>query len=329
MGEFVACSEGFVVEALDDGLVVYDPRSGQAHWLDRDAAAVWRACARPAGETHIAQVTNVPAPACAQTLERLRVLGLVTAAGGMSRRGALQAAARVGVAGAVGAPIVSALIPVAAAHASTGGGSSTGGDTTPPSPTTTFSTNGTFVLSAGDSVTYSLIGGGGGGGQGPAPGGAGGAISGTITNVTGSSQTLEIIMARAAAIPQAEAPGLATGEQAQAGAGAAAPRRSSTMRPGSPWSSRAVAAAGASQDLRQRRRLHWHDQQPDDRDQRPRRNLTGGGGGGGGNGGDSPASSTAVAAAGATTPTPPTSNFWGHGVSQRKVLGAGRRRWCG
>ena len=119
MAEYVACSEGLVVEALDGGLVVYDTRCDQAHWLDRDAAAVWRACAQRSNEVRIARESGVEGVRCAQALERLCEVGVVEVVSGVSRRGALQAAARVGVAGAVSAPIISALIPVAAAHAST------------------------------------------------------------------------------------------------------------------------------------------------------------------------------------------------------------------
>lgn len=124
MAEYEARAGELLTEELDGGLVIYDTRSHEAHWLDDDAAAVWRAC--PAGasasETEIAEAAGVDLGAAVASLTRLGDVGLVrevVLGEPVSRRTMLGRAARVGIAGAVAAPIISTLIPVAAAHAST------------------------------------------------------------------------------------------------------------------------------------------------------------------------------------------------------------------
>ena len=132
---YVARTDGLIVDELDGGLVIYDRRCDRAHWLDAGAAAVWRAAAQGGTDTDIAQRVGVDAASAQASLVQLVDIGLVAADSGLgvSRRTVLRTAAKVGVAGVAAAPIVSAVIPVAAAHASTPGG---GGP--PPPQTVTY-----------------------------------------------------------------------------------------------------------------------------------------------------------------------------------------------
>ena len=79
---------------------------------------------------------------CAIALAQLVDLGLVKSPlrAGYSRRTMLRTAARVGISGAIAAPIISAVVPVAAAHASTPGGGGGGNGGTQPQPVTTQAT---------------------------------------------------------------------------------------------------------------------------------------------------------------------------------------------
>lgn len=139
MDRFVARTSDTVVEDLDDGLVIYDERTARAHWLDANAAAVWRACHQPSTAEEILAEGALDATQGEAALAQLIDLGLVeTGSGaGYSRRAVLLTAAKVGVGGAVAAPIISAVIPVAAAHAST-----TGGGPPPPTPAISDATPG-------------------------------------------------------------------------------------------------------------------------------------------------------------------------------------------
>ena len=197
MLEYVARTEAVVLDVLDGGAMVYDTRSDQAHWLDHDALAIWRACAQRATEAHIVRGSGVDPLRCSEALDRLADVGLVVRHGGISRRSALATAARVGAAGVVGAPVITALIPAATAHAGTPGTGGGGGNPPPPPVTTTFTANGTFVLAPSQVATYTLIGGGGGAGFYSGVGGSGGSISGTITNLSSSPQTLAIVIGQA------------------------------------------------------------------------------------------------------------------------------------
>jgi hypothetical protein len=116
----VARANDIVVEHLDDGLVIYDGRDTQAHWLDPSATAVWHACHEPRTEAEIATAAGVDGSRCEIALAQLIDLGLVEAesGSGYSRRAVLRTAARVGLAGAVAAPILSSFVPAAAAASS-------------------------------------------------------------------------------------------------------------------------------------------------------------------------------------------------------------------
>lgn len=117
MDRFVARANDIVVEELDGGLVIYDGREAEAHWLDPTATAVWGACREPRTEAEIADAAGLDGPTCELVVSQLVDLGLVevTPGSGYSRRVVLRTAAKVGMAGAVGAPIISAVVPAAAA----------------------------------------------------------------------------------------------------------------------------------------------------------------------------------------------------------------------
>ena len=115
-----------VLEELDGGLVVYDPRSDEAHWLEPGSADVFRACAAGEAPRDVRRLAGA-----SLSLRELISRGLVDDVpdGDVSRRAMLRTTAKVTVAGAVAAPILTVVVPAAAAHASTPG---TGG--TPPPP---------------------------------------------------------------------------------------------------------------------------------------------------------------------------------------------------
>lgn len=123
MERLVARADDIVVEEFDDGLVIYDGRDTQAHWLDPSATAVWRACCQPSTEAEIATAAGLDGNRCEIALSQLIDLGLVEAdsGSGHTRRMMLRTAAKVGVAGAITVPIFSTFVPAAAAAGSGGG----------------------------------------------------------------------------------------------------------------------------------------------------------------------------------------------------------------
>lgn len=120
MERLVARANDIVAEEFDDGLVIYDEREAQAHWLDPGATAVWHACQEPNTEAEIARAAGLHPSACEIALAQLIDLGLVEAESGLgySRRAMLRSAAKVGLAGAVAVPIMSTFVPAAAAQSS-------------------------------------------------------------------------------------------------------------------------------------------------------------------------------------------------------------------
>lgn len=120
MDRFVARTNDLVVEEFDGGLVIYDGRDAQAHYLDPSATAVWRACRQPKTESEIVGAAGLDATSGETALSQLIDLGLVEAEAGSrySRRVVLRTAAKVGLAGTVAAPIISAVVPAAAAAVS-------------------------------------------------------------------------------------------------------------------------------------------------------------------------------------------------------------------
>jgi hypothetical protein len=121
MDRFVARTNDLVVEELDGGLVIYDGQEAKAHYLDEGATAVWRACHEPKTEPEIAGAVGLDETSGEVVLSQLIALGLVEAEPGSrySRRAMLGTAAKVGLGGAMAAPIISAFVPAAAAATST------------------------------------------------------------------------------------------------------------------------------------------------------------------------------------------------------------------
>jgi hypothetical protein len=109
-----ARTHGLIVEELDGELLILDTETDQAHCLDADAAAVWRACDR---QTDIARATGLDADVVAATIDDLADRHLLVT--GVNRRDLLRTIS-VGVAAvAVGAPVIrSIVVPTAAQAAS-------------------------------------------------------------------------------------------------------------------------------------------------------------------------------------------------------------------
>jgi hypothetical protein len=124
-------TEGLITERLDDGLVIYDRLSGQAHSLDAAAAALWSLADGTRTVRQIARAARLEETLAQAAIERLAEAGLLLGATGISRRSILRRAAGIGAGALAAAPVIETLvIPVAAAHASVG-------PTQPPQPTPT------------------------------------------------------------------------------------------------------------------------------------------------------------------------------------------------
>jgi hypothetical protein len=76
-GRFVARRDELVVEDVNGGALIYDTRAGQAHWLEPDAAGVWRACAEARTLSAVAVDCGVTEAQAAEVLERLAALDLL------------------------------------------------------------------------------------------------------------------------------------------------------------------------------------------------------------------------------------------------------------
>lgn len=159
-------SHGVVFERLDDGAVIYDGVTKQAHSLDRAATRVFAAAdgTRSAGD--IAAEAELDESCVHAVLDQLGARGLLIAAPGVSRRGMLKRAGMVGAAAVAAAPLIdTVIIPTAAAHASTmPTGSGGGGGGAPTAYTIQLSgvmaqtlhwsfTSGSGANSSGDNLT--------------------------------------------------------------------------------------------------------------------------------------------------------------------------------
>jgi hypothetical protein len=110
---------GVVVEELDEGLIVYDSASKQAHSLDGAAARVWRLAdgTRTVGE--IAAAAGLSCGMTEGTVDRLQNENLLLADPFLSRRKLLKRTAVIGAGALAAAPLIeTVVIPTAAAHAS-------------------------------------------------------------------------------------------------------------------------------------------------------------------------------------------------------------------
>lgn len=150
-------SNDVVIEKLDDGMVIYDRQTDQAHSLDRVAAQVFDAADGTRTETEIARETGLGEASVCEALAQLRARGLLVAANGVSRRTVMRRAVAIGAAATAAAPLIeTVIIPTAAAHASTlgttGGGGAGGGNPGYPGATDTSQ------VVAGSPASYTIVG---------------------------------------------------------------------------------------------------------------------------------------------------------------------------
>jgi outer membrane biosynthesis protein TonB len=116
-----ARTDGLIAERLDDGLVIYDRLSDQAHSLDAAAAALWSLADGTRTVRQIAHAAGIDELVAQAAIDRLAERGLLLRAPGVSRRSVLRRAAGIGAGALAAAPVIETLvIPVAAAHASVG-----------------------------------------------------------------------------------------------------------------------------------------------------------------------------------------------------------------
>lgn len=113
-------SDDIVFEQLDDGAVIYDSRTKQAHSLDPLATRVLTAADGEHTPAEIATEVGVDEASVNATLERLTASGLLLPqATGVSRRDMLKRTAVVGAAATAAAAVIeTVVIPTPEAHAS-------------------------------------------------------------------------------------------------------------------------------------------------------------------------------------------------------------------
>ncbi len=113
-------SDGLVFEQLDDGAVIYDTETKQAHSLDPIATSVLHAADGEHTPAEIAGRVALDEATVDAVLAQLGARGLLVPATGLSRRAMLKRAGVVGAVAAIAAPVIeTVVIPTAAAHAST------------------------------------------------------------------------------------------------------------------------------------------------------------------------------------------------------------------
>lgn len=125
----LARTEGLVVEALDDEVLVYDLERHRAHCLNGTAAVVWRGCDGKRSVDDLAALLGceVGTPVSVELirhalaeLSRRRLLN--EAAGvepGLSRREMLRKAGLAGAAAVAAVPVIKSIVAPTAAQAST------------------------------------------------------------------------------------------------------------------------------------------------------------------------------------------------------------------
>jgi hypothetical protein len=114
-------SDGLVVDAGGDGVLVYDQRNDTAHSLDGAAASVWRAIDGRRSLSQIARHCDLSEAVVAEVLVRLGGIDLLLdhVPEEVSRRAALRKIAKVGGTAVLAAPLISTVvIPAATAMAS-------------------------------------------------------------------------------------------------------------------------------------------------------------------------------------------------------------------
>lgn len=135
MTETFSRAAGVLSAGLDGELVLYDPRSQDAHTLDAEATRVWEALAEPADLAALIERTGLSEDQVLATLAQLAELSLLEAPAeqhnGVGRREVLRRGAMLAAAG-VGLPTVASLavpgLAAAASTPSTTGNPGTGGN---------------------------------------------------------------------------------------------------------------------------------------------------------------------------------------------------------
>jgi Coenzyme PQQ synthesis protein D (PqqD) len=112
-------SEGILVERLEDGLVIFDTETDQAHSLNATAAAVLTAADGTRTVPEIAEAAGLEETAALAALQQLGGRGLLDGPMPVSRRSMLRRTALVGAVIAAVPVIETVVIPTAVAHAST------------------------------------------------------------------------------------------------------------------------------------------------------------------------------------------------------------------
>lgn len=124
-----------IAETVGDGLVIYDPATGQAHALDGVGARVWEALDAQRELSQLAAAAGVADEVVAEAVNQWMQRGLILGSAEVSRRSMLRRTAVAGAAAVAAAPLIeTVVIPTAAAHASTltnsGGGNGNPGPAT-------------------------------------------------------------------------------------------------------------------------------------------------------------------------------------------------------
>jgi len=111
--------DGIVFERLDDGAVIYDSHTKQAHSLDPVATRVLTAADGRHSPAQIAAEVGLDEASVHATLEALQARGLLQQARGVSRRDMIKRTAIVGAAVTAAAAVIeTVVIPTPEAHAS-------------------------------------------------------------------------------------------------------------------------------------------------------------------------------------------------------------------
>lgn len=114
-----ARSEGIIVDKLDDGVVIYDSTTQQAHVLDSQAAEVWRAADGTRTVADLATLSGLDDTAVDDALDQLAARSLLLDSPAVSRRSMLRRSAILGAAAVTAAPLIdTVLVPAASAHSS-------------------------------------------------------------------------------------------------------------------------------------------------------------------------------------------------------------------
>jgi hypothetical protein len=116
----IARIEDLATEEIDGGILVYDLKSNDVHWLDDSATAVWRLADGEHTADEIALSSALPEAVVEETLDRLAALELVAPGSndfGVTRRLALRRIAVAGGTAAFAGPLIASIVAPTAALA--------------------------------------------------------------------------------------------------------------------------------------------------------------------------------------------------------------------